>query len=131
MTKSTQIKQCIAAGAMAAAVIACAASGGPATSQPIPELAGRTAGAPQRCVLNEQNKSLRAANASTILYGSGQTIWVNRLGGDCPGMDYMDALVVEPTGSQYCRGDRIRPIDPTNPFPGPVCILGDFVPYTR
>jgi hypothetical protein len=131
MTNSKRIKQCMAGGMLAAAVVACAMSGNPTTSQAIPELAGRAAGSPQRCVLNQQNQNLHIVDARTITYGSGKTIWVNRLGGDCPGMDPTDALVVEPAGSQYCRGDRIRPIDPTNPFPGPVCILGDFVPYTR
>jgi hypothetical protein len=42
-----------------------------------------------------------------------------------------DILVAEPLSSRYCRGDIIRSIDRHSRFPGPSCILGDFVPYTR
>jgi len=39
--------------------------------------------------------------------------------------------VTEPIGSQYCRGDIVRSFDRQSRIPGPACILGDFVPYTR
>jgi len=114
-----------------------AIAGSCAPSQPatrpaaIAELAGRTAGAPQRCVTIEQNQNLRIADSGTVIYGSGKTVWVNRLASICPGATRMDILIVEPMGLQYCRGDRARTIDPVSKTPGPACILGDFVPYSR
>src|SRR5918994_2924689 len=90
----------VIAGAFLAVAAGCAPAPalGPAA---IPELAGRTAGAPQRCVPIEQTESLRIADGGTILYGSGRTLWVNRLATQCPGIDRMDILIVEPVGSQY------------------------------
>lgn len=109
----------------------CAAPPPDTAASPVPELAGRTAGAAQRCVPIDGTTNLRIAQPGIILYGSGRRIWVNRLGNDCPGMDRMDILVVEPQGSQYCRGDRVRTVKPISNIPGPVCLFGDFVPYTR
>lgn len=103
----------------------------PVVPSPISELAGRTAGAPQQCVPMRQAQSLRIADPQTVIYGSGRTIWVNRLASSCPGADHMDILIVEPLGTQYCRGDRVRTLDAASRIPGPACLLGDFVPYSR
>jgi hypothetical protein len=64
-----------------------------------------------------------------LLYGSGRTLWVNRLGSCAFRSD--DILVTEPTGSEHCRGDLVRSFDRTSHIPGPSCVLGDFVPYSR
>ena len=97
----------------------------------VPELVGRTAGPAQRCVPVELARPLRIVDERTVLYGSGRTIWVNRLPNACPGADRMDTLIAEPTGARYCNGDFIRLLDPATRIPGPVCVLGDFVPYSR
>lgn len=115
---------------------ALAGSCAPAPAQPIapaaiPELAGRTAGAAQRCVPTQQTGAMRIAGPGVILYGSGRTIWLNRLASPCPGMSRMNSLIIEPFGSQYCRGDRVRTVEPVSRIPSPVCQLGDFVPYSR
>lgn len=109
------------------------APGQPAGGSPaIPEIAGRTAGTPQSCVPSDRQTSLRIIDERTALYGGGpRTVWVNRLKSDCPGADRMDILVAQPTGAQYCNGDQVRVLDPLTQVPGPVCILGDFVPYSR
>jgi hypothetical protein len=109
----------------------CAPSSPASNAGPLPELAGRTAGAPQRCISFQQTEGLRIADAQTVIYGSGRTIWVNRLASACPGMNPMAILIVEPMGTEYCRGDRVRTIDPVSRIPGPACILGDFIPYRR
>lgn len=115
---------CIAAG--------CAPAAPPADVAPIAELAGRTPGAPQNCVPVRAGASLRVIDSDTIIYGTGGTVWLNELRSECPGLRPIDPLIVEPTsGSQYCRGDRIREFEPVMGSPGPVCVLGDFVPYTR
>jgi hypothetical protein len=94
------------------------------------ELAGRTAGTPERCVSIEQSESLRPSdtNRHVLVYGSGRTLWANHLGPSC-GFGRDDVLVTEPIGSYHCRGDIVRSIDRYSRIPGPSCILGDWVPY--
>ena len=99
---------------------------------PPTELAGRVAGAPQRCVMIEQTSAFRISenDRHTLVYGSGRTIWANPLGPHC-GFSQDDVLVTEPFASSHCRGDIVRSFDRTSHIPGPACILGDFVPYRR
>jgi hypothetical protein len=98
----------------------------------VADLAGRTAGPPQDCVSVEQTSSLRPVDAQTIVLNRGATFYVNHLAGSCGNLEPTDTLIVETHGSQYCRGDHFR----SKPFgggvvPGPICVLGDFVPYRR
>ena len=95
------------------------------------ELEGRVAGPAETCVSTMQNQPLRIVDRRTLAYDRGGTIWVNRLGSECPGMRPFNTLIVEVHGSQYCRGDRVRALEPGTSIPGPICILGDFVPYRR
>jgi hypothetical protein len=96
------------------------------------DLAGRTAGSPQSCIpASNSAQSLRTVDARTIVYETGRALWVNRLDSDCLGMRPMDALIVDVHGSQYCRGDRFRPVSTGNMIPGPTCVLGDFTPYRK
>jgi hypothetical protein len=95
------------------------------------ELAGRAAGAPQRCVDIRQAEGLHISdtNRSFLIYGSGRTIWANNLGECRFGSD--DILITQPFGSSHCRGDIVRSFDRLSHIPGPACVLSDFVPYTR
>ena len=94
------------------------------------DLAGRVAGEAASCVPAVQNQALKAVDRSTITYDRGDTIWVNRVD-DCPGLRPFNTLIVEVHGSQYCRGDRVRALEPGTTIPGPICILRDWVPYRR
>jgi hypothetical protein len=109
----------------------CAAPQPEAPQRPPIELAGRTAGPPQRCALIQPSVSLRASdtNRHTLIYGSGRTVWANNLGQCGFGSD--DVLVTELIGSSYCRGDIVRSFDRFSRIPGPSCVLSDFVPYRR
>jgi hypothetical protein len=109
----------------------CTAQPKTATESAIPQIADRVAGPPQRCVPIEQSRGLHAAGPRTLLYGSGRTIWVNRLPEDCAGIRFSDILVIEPSGSQYCQGDFLRTRDNVTLLPGPGCRLNDFVPYRK
>ena len=100
----------------------------PAT--PIAELAGRIAGPPQKCITFEQSESLRIARSDALVYGHGQTIYLNSAPG-CSGFRHSDILILQPIGSRYCRGDFVRTRDNVSGIPGAGCRLGDFVPYTR
>lgn len=94
-------------------------------------LAGRTAGPPRSCVLTRPEFSLHAVDQTTITYGSGSTVYVNRLG-PCPGLRELSTIfVVSASSGQYCRGDRIRANEPGSIIPGPTCNLGDWIPYRR
>lgn len=95
------------------------------------ELAGREAGGAQRCVSTTGNRSLRFVDDNTIAYGSGRTVWINRLDSPCPGSDSLDTVIAEIHGSQYCNGDRVRRLDRGSSIPGRFCRLGDFIPYTK
>lgn len=115
------------------AIVAGCAPGGPEPIQgPSPELAGRLAGAPQRCVSIEPSSGMRIADGDrhTLLTGYGRLIYSNSLGPHC-GFGSNDILVFQPLGTQYCRGDIVRSVDRSSGIPGPSCVLGDFVPHTR
>jgi len=115
-----------------ALILAGCAGALPAAEQQDPsrELAGRSAGAPQRCVPIVQSEAIRISDDDrhTVLYGSGKTIWANHVG--C-GFALNDILVTEPIGSSYCRGDMVKSFDRYSGIQGPACVFGDFTPYTR
>ena len=116
---------------LVAAIAGCTASPPPpASSTAIPELAGRTAGPPQRCVGTQQSAGLHVAGPHTLTYRDGPTIWVNSVP-ECSALKYTDILVVEPIGSQYCRGDFVRTRDNRTLLPGPGCRLTEYVPYPK
>ena len=110
---------------------ACSAPPPSATPGVATELAGRIAGVPQHCVIIEPDIALHVAEGdrTTLLYGSGRRIWANHLPPGC-GFNQGDILVVQPIGSDYCRGDFVYSVDPVSRIRGQSCYLGDFVPYT-
>jgi hypothetical protein len=96
------------------------------------ELAGRVAGAPQDCVGTMQAANLQVIDGQTLAYDQGRTIWVNRLGASCPAIEPLNTVIVEPKmGSEYCRGDHIRGLEPGGIIPGPTCFLGEWTPYRK
>ena len=108
----------------------CAAPPPPGIPQPLAELAGRTAGPAKDCVPIRPSENLRIADdRSTLIYGSGKTIWVNALGPSCR-FGFNDIPIFETTVSSYCRGDIVRTVDRDAHIPGPSCVLGSFVAYT-
>ena len=115
---------------LAAALAGCTAPPQPASTTAIPELANRVAGAPQPCITFTQGEGLHIAGPNTLTYRDGRTIWVNSVP-ECSTLRSSDILVLEPVGSQYCRGDFVRTRDNQSGIPGPGCRLNDFVPYTR
>lgn len=92
-------------------------------------IAGRTAGQAQSCVVSRANQGLRAVDSMTLAYGLGRTVYINRLGGSCPGLRELSTIIVDGGSGRFCRGDRIRAIEPGSIIPGPTCNLGEWVPY--
>lgn len=95
------------------------------------ELAGRSAGEPRDCVSASTGSTLVARGPQTLVYERGDTLWVNRLRSQCPGLSETSQLIIEVQGNQYCRGDRFRAREPGLSIPGPVCVLDRFTPYRR
>ena len=93
------------------------------------DLAQRQAGEPRSCVPQVQGQSLNVVDGSTLTYDRGGTIWVNTLRSHCPGLRPTSTIIVEAQPGQYCNGDRIRSIEPGTTIPGPICLLGDWIPY--
>jgi hypothetical protein len=109
----------------------CAAPPPATVPRQVAELAGRTAGLPTDCVPIRQSANLHIADdRSTLVYGSGRTVWANALGPSCR-FGFNDIPIFEPTVSSYCRGDIVRTVDRDSHIPGPSCVLGPFVPFTR
>ena len=93
------------------------------------ELAGYKPGEAQSCVPTSSNTNLRVIDGATLAYGHGRTIYVNRLASACPALEPTNTLIVDAQGGQYCRGDRVRGLEPGGIIPGPSCNLQDWVPY--
>ena len=96
------------------------------------QLAGRTAGPPQDCVSIEPASNIRPVDPQTVVIDRGSTLYVNHLAGMCGNLEATDTLIVDVHGSEYCRGDHFRSRHfGGGAVPGPICVLGDFVPYKR
>ena len=93
-------------------------------------LAGRTAiGQAQACIPTQTNQNLIVIDAATVGYEVGSTLWVNRLPQSCPGLSPYNMTMIEADGSQICRGDRVRGLEPGATIPGPGCNLQSWSPY--
>lgn len=116
---------------LAAFVMSCAQPGAPARAPISEELAGRVAGAAQTCIPSLSSGSISAVDTGTVAYRSGAVIYLNHLASPCPTIAPLNTLVVDAQQGRYCRGDRVRALEPGATIAGPVCILGDWVPYRK
>ena len=108
----------------------CAAPPPPPGAELARVTAGRIAGPPQECVTTFGQQNLRVVDSATLAYGDGRTVYINHLPGPCPGMEQLNTLIIDAHGGQYCRGDRVRGVEPGANIPGPSCNLGSWVPYS-
>lgn len=95
------------------------------------ELDGKVAGAPVNCISDFNADDMIRVSDNILLYRvSGRLVYKNTLRSSCPGLARdTDIVVTEQFGGQKCRGDLVRLVDRTSGIPGPVCSLGEFVPY--
>lgn len=118
---------------VAAAAVTVAGCSRPALNQAsnaADALSMRAVGRSQACISTEIAANLHMLDGHTVAYGYGRTIYINRLAHECPPLSQFDALAVEGgTAGEYCRGDRIRAVEPGTTVPGPYCLLGDWLPY--
>jgi len=119
------------AGVMLAGVGTASAFAPAPKLETIPEVLGRTAGKPQRCVAVEAGRLFSTANSNpqVLLYDDGKTIWVSRLNADCS-FDGGQTVVPDETASYYCNGDFVRGGSRVTLNPvGGRCVIGNFTPY--
>jgi len=97
------------------------------------ELGGKVAGAPVNCISDYNADNMIRVSDNILLYRvSGRLVYKNTLRSSCPGLARdSDIVVTEQFGGQKCRGDLIRLVDRTSGIAGPVCSLGEFVPYRK
>jgi hypothetical protein len=97
------------------------------------ELDGKTAGKPVSCISDFNGTNVIRVSDDILLYRvSGNLVYKNNLRSSCPGLVRdSDIIVSEQFGSQKCRGDLLRLVDRTSGIQGPVCSLGEFVPYRK
>jgi len=92
----------------------------------------RTPGKPTDCINSTTNNDgPQIIDHKTVIYRQGQRVWVNNLEAECPGLAPFNTLIVELHGSQICRNDLFRMLEPGSRIPGPICRFGKFTPYTR
>lgn len=93
-------------------------------------LEGREAGKPQSCLPSWETRDLEIIDGVALVYGHGDTIWVNRPD-NAKDLDDDEILVTKTTGSQLCRLDIVQTMDRTSHFTTGFVGLGDFVPYKK
>jgi len=93
-------------------------------------IAGRVAGKPVHCIPNFETREMRILDKTAIVYGRGETIWVN-VPRNAVDLDDDDILVTHTTGSQFCHLDIVRTVDRVSHFPSGSISLGEFVPYRK
>ena len=97
------------------------------------QLSGKVAGKPLNCISDFNATQLIRVSDDILLYRvSGNLVYQNNLRSSCPGLARdQDIIVSEQFGGQKCRGDLIKLVDRTSGIQGPVCSLGEFVPYRK
>lgn len=93
-------------------------------------IAGRVAGDPVNCIPNFDTRDMQILDKTAIVYGRGNTIWVN-VPRNPSDLDDDDILVIHSTGSQLCNLDIVRTLDRGSYFPSGFLSLGNFVPYKK
>lgn len=103
------------------------------TAQLDKELTGKIAGTPVNCISDFNATNMIRISDDILLYRvSGNLVYKNNLRSSCRGLARDNDIVVsEQFGSQKCRGDLLKLVDRTSGIPGPVCSLGEFVPYRK
>ncbi|HVF93844.1 MAG TPA: hypothetical protein VM900_05985 [Sphingomonas sp.] len=95
-------------------------------------LARRTAGPPQPCIDPNLASSPQITDQGTIIYrGTAKRLWVSTPVGHCPMLRPFTTLIIERFGSQLCRNDRFRVLEPGATIPSAACRFGEFVPWDK
>jgi hypothetical protein len=94
-------------------------------------LGDRVAGKPQDCISPGMADGPQVIDERTIVYRQGSRIYRNDLAAACPSLAPYATLIVEMRGTQLCRNDMFRVLQPGMIVPSANCRFGKFTPYTR
>lgn len=94
-------------------------------------LAGRTAGAPVRCLPSYRSTDMQVVDEWTILYRDGRTVYVQNPRGGCPGLGSYTLVTRKYGTNQTCDGDISQLVDLHTGTGGGSCVFGPFTPYTK
>lgn len=94
-------------------------------------LEGRVAGEPVSCITLSNVQSSTVIDKTAIVYGSGNTIYVQRPKTGASSLDSNDILVTQLTSSQLCSIDTVQLRDRNGYFWRGFVGLDKFVPYTK
>ena len=93
-------------------------------------LEGRVAGKPEHCISHFDTREMQVLDKTAIVYGWGNTIWVN-VPRNAQDLDDDNIMVTRTSTSQLCDLDIVTTVDRTaGMFNGSIS-LGEFVPYRR
>ncbi len=93
-------------------------------------LEGRVAGKPVSCLSQFETRQMQVLDKTAIVYGWGNTIWVN-VPRNAKDLDDDDILVTRTSTSQLCDVDIVHTLDRGSHFPSGFISLGKFVPYKK
>lgn len=93
-------------------------------------LEGRVAGEPVKCLTTARRDGAQIVNGTAFVFRDGATLYVNRPAG-ARVLDWNDLPVFRQFGTSLCANDQVELRDRYSLFPGPVLLLGEFVPYRR
>ena len=121
--------------ACAALPLATAATAGDDKARGEQELArvleDRTPGEPVRCLPLSQRRNMQVVDGTALVFRDGATIYVNRPDG-ARFLDVFDVPVFKLYGSsELCARDHATLHDSSTGMPGPLLVLGEFIPYRR
>jgi len=104
-----------------------------ASAQLTRELAGRTAGAPIRCLPRYGSTDVQVIDDWTVLFRQGGTVYVQHPPGGCSGIgSNRNTMVSRIWGNgQVCSGDIQHLVDLSTGIGGGSCVFGPFIPYPR
>lgn len=95
-------------------------------------LAGRVAGKPVNCIdTSTVGNGPIIVDNKTILYQRGSRTWKTSPIGACPALRPLTTLIMIRYGSQLCRNDRFRVLEPGVSIPSAFCRFDAFTPYDR
>lgn len=94
--------------------------------------AGRTAGSPVSCIMQNQINSSRIIDRTAIVYTMNDgTVYVNTPPSGASSLDSNATLVTDTHSSQLCNVDIVRLWDSSSKMQTGSVGLGNFVPYAR
>ena len=94
--------------------------------------AGRVAGPSLTCLPSYRADNMVRIDEGTVVFKDGGTVYVNRLHGQCDGLNSgFYTLVTRSHGSGLCRGDIAHVTDISTGMVVGSCAMGEFIPYRR